>query len=344
MHTLYRRVHFCELKKIILGEIMSFLVVAFIVIKNTIYGLSVLFTGNLTESVDVLDVLSLRFLMSFVVLFLLKSFKIVKINVGIKDIFSRKKGTKGAMELLLAGLFEPVLYMLFETLGISMTTAITAGVIISLSPIFSCICEGIVLKEKNTFMQKVFLVIGIIGVMYIAINTKTNDGKNTVSGIIFMFLAVISGQMFAVFSRKSSKQFKAFEVSYITCFLGTVAFNTVNVIRHIALGNLSDYFKPYFNIENLLGFAYLGILSTIVATAMNNYALSKASVSSLAAFGGVSTLVTIFAGVFLQNEKLYTYHIIGITLIVIRMVGVSYIDIKKQQNKGSKIKKSKKIK
>ncbi len=310
---------------------MSFLVVAFVVIKNTIYGLSVLFTGRLTENVDVLDVLALRFLMSFVVLFLLKTFKVIKINVGVKDIFVRKRDARGVKELLLAGLFEPVLYMFFETLGISMTTAITAGVIISLSPIFSCICEGIILKEKNTFMQKVFLAVGIIGVMYIAVNTKTNDGQNTLNGIIFMFLAVISGQLFAVFSRKASKQFKAFEVSYITCLLGTVAFNTVNIIRHIVNGNLSSYFKPYFNIENLLGFAYLGILSTIAATAMNNYALSKANVSSLAAFGGVSTLVTILAGVIFQNEKLYMYHIIGIALIAIRMVGVSYIDIKKQK-------------
>lgn len=320
------------------GEAMSFLVVVFVIIKNTIYGLSVLFTGNLTESVDVLDVLALRFLMSFVVLFLLKTFKVIKINVGVRDIFSRKKNSRGIKELLLAGFFEPVLYMFFETLGISMTTAITAGVIISLSPIFSCICESILLKEKNTFMQKVFLAIGIIGVMYIAINTKTNDGKNTIVGIIFMFLAVISGQMYAVFSRKASKQFKAFEVSYITCLLGTVAFNAVNIIRHIADGNLYDYFKPYLSVENLLGFAYLGILSTIVATAMNNYALAKAPVSSLAAFGGVSTLVTILAGVLWQNEKLYTYHIIGIILIVIRMVGVSYIDIKKQKKSGSSIK------
>ena len=79
------------------------------------------------------------------------------------------------------------------------------------------------------------------------------------------------------------------DVSYITCLLGTVAFNAGNIICHIIEGNLSDYFKPYLSIENLLEFAYLGILSTIVATAMNNYALSKAPVSSLAAFCGVST-------------------------------------------------------
>ena len=46
--------------------------------KNIIYGSSVFFTGALSASVDVLDILSLRFLMSFLVLFLLKVTKILK--------------------------------------------------------------------------------------------------------------------------------------------------------------------------------------------------------------------------------------------------------------------------
>lgn len=33
------------------------------------------------------------------------------------------------------------------------------------------------MKEKTTSMQKVFIGAGIIGVMYIAINTNTADGK-----------------------------------------------------------------------------------------------------------------------------------------------------------------------
>jgi drug/metabolite transporter (DMT)-like permease len=220
--------------------------------------------------------------------------------------------------------------MFFETAGISMTTGITAGVILALSPIFSCICESVFLKEKSTFSKNIFLGIGIVGVIYIAANTNTSDGKNSVIGIIFVFLAVISGQMYAVFSRKSSKHFNTFEVTYITCALGAIVFNSINFVRHAVNGNLLHYFDPLFDINNLVGFLYLGILSTIVATAMNNYALSKVQVSSIAAFGGISTLTTIVADILLNGEKLYTFQIIGITLIFIRMVGASYLDIKKK--------------
>lgn len=303
----------------------------FTVLKNVIYGTSVFFTGSLTENVDVLDVLAIRFLISFLVLYLLKVTKVAKINVGVKDVFGKTDRSKYIKPLLLTAIFEPVLYMLFETLGISMTTGVTAGVILSLMPISSCICESIILKEKTTFMQKIFLGIGIVGVIYIAVNTNTSDGQNTVSGIIFVVLAVLSGSLFMVFSRKSSSNFGSMEVTYFSATLGMIAFNAINIVRHLINGDIVNYFKPLLSVENIIGFVFLGIISTVVATGMNNFALSKIQTSTSAAFGGVSTIVTIAIGVIFANESLYYFHYIGIALILIRMIGVSYIAIKKDK-------------
>ena len=313
---------------------ITFIVYLFAVLKNVIYGTSVFFTGELSSSVDVLDILALRFLMSFVVLFILKSLKIVKINVGVKDVLGRTDRSKYIKSLLLAALFEPVLYMLFETLGIAMTSGITAGVILSLLPVTCCIAESIILKEKTTFLQKLFLGLGIIGVAYIAINTSTGEGKDSILGIVFLLLAIISGAFFMVFSRKSSSAFKPMEITYFSCMLGAAVFNAINVVRHLIEGDILNYFTPYFNLDNMIGFVFLAVISTIVATSMNNFALSHMQVSTMSAFGGLSTLVTIAAGVMFGGEHLYTFHYIGLSLIVARMVGVSVIAIKKEKQKN----------
>ena len=310
---------------------MVFLAYLFTILKNVIYGTSVFFTGALSENVDILDILALRFLISFIVLYFLKIFKIIKINVDIKDVFKKTERSNHIKSLLLAAIFEPILYMLFETLGISMTTGITAGVILSLSPISSCICESIILKEKTTLMQKILLGLGIIGVIYISVNTSTTDGKDSIAGILFIVLAVVSGSLFMVFSRKSSSHFNSMEVTYFSALLGMIAFNSVNVVRHILSGNILEYFSPLFNVQNLTGFIFLAIVSTIVATGMNNFALSKIQTSTASAFSGLSTVVTITVGVIFGGEHLYYFHYIGITLILIRMIGVSYISIKKSR-------------
>lgn len=303
-------------------------------LKNAIYGLSVFFVGDLTEKVDFLDVLSLRYLLSFTVLWLLKNLKIMKIGVGAKDFFSKNKRSPYLKYILLAALFEPVLEMLFETLGISMTTGITAAVILSLSPVMSCIAEGVFLKEKTTVMQKVFLSIGILGVLYIALNTTPSGGKDSVLGILFLILAIMSGALYLTFSRKSGNSFRALEITYVAVCMGALIFNGVNVVRHLILGNIENYFVPYFNTENIIGFAFLGIVCTIVATGMNNFALKKMQASTMSAFGGVSTFVTVIAGIFLGGETLYSFHIIGLSMILIRMIGVSYIQIRRSKNEA----------
>ncbi len=91
-----------------------------------------------------------------------------------------------------------------------------------------------------------------------------------------------------------------------------------------------------------MGFAFLAIVSTIVATGMNNFALARMQTSTMAAFGGISTLTTVAVGAALGGEQIELFHLVGLVCIVIRMVGVSYIAIKKdktrvrQQTEGQK--------
>jgi drug/metabolite transporter (DMT)-like permease len=224
--------------------------------------------------------------------------------------------------------------MFFEAMGISMSTNIITGVILSLAPVSAVICETLILKERSTWLQKIFLGIGIVGVVYIAVMTNTagsEDSKNSWWGILFLLLAVVSGSLFVTFSRKSSKHFNAMEVTYISAMLGAVAFNAVNVVRHLINGSILHYFDPFFNPENLLGFLVLGVVSTIIATGMNNFALGHMQISTMSAFSGLSTLVTIAVGVIFNHEPLYYFHWIGLVLIVTRMVGVSVIAIQKDR-------------
>jgi drug/metabolite transporter (DMT)-like permease len=217
--------------------------------------------------------------------------------------------------------------MLFETLGISMTTNITTAIVISVAPVASCILEMVVLRERCSLAEKALLGVGIVGVIYVALKTNTGGGENSIFGIIFLILAIISGGFFSVFSRKCSRSFAPMEITYVSAALGAIAFNSANVIRHIARGDILHYFDPYLSLDNMIGFIFLGVISAVAATGINNYCLGRMQASTMSAFGGLSTVVTILIGVFVGGETLYYYHYIGIALIFTRMLGVSYIAI-----------------
>ena len=63
---------------------MTALAYLFTFFKNAIYGTTNFFTKGLNSNeIDAIEILALRFLLSFVILWLLKVTRLVKINVGI---------------------------------------------------------------------------------------------------------------------------------------------------------------------------------------------------------------------------------------------------------------------
>ena len=71
-----------------------------------------------------------------------------------------------------------------------------------------------------------------------------------------------------------------------------------------------------------------------IAASMNNFALGRLQVTTVTAFGGISTFVTIAIGCLVGKERLYGFHLVGLALILIRMIGVSWISIRSEQKKS----------
>ncbi len=292
-----------------------------IVCRSLIYGSSIFFTGALLASTDWLDVLALRFLISAVAFLVLALTKVIRINF-------RGKTVK---VLLATAIFEPVGYFIFETLGIDGTTTTLAGILAALIPVITVLFETIFLRERTSWLQKLLLLVSIAGVTLVTVCTGNDgDGKNTLWGIGFLVLAYISGALFLVFSRKSSKQFSSVEITFFTTMVGAVVFNSINVTRHLTAGTLLTYFEPLFNTENLIGFLFLSILSSIVATMMNNYALARIQASSVSALSAIGTLTSIALGLW-SGDRLAWYHIVGTVLILCGSIGVNYITQKRAE-------------
>lgn len=291
------------------------------IIRSVIYGSTFLFTGNLVQTVSVSDVLALRFLISAAVFLLLTAFGFVHISY---------KG-KNLRLLAVTALLEPILYFIFETKGLEGINTSLAGVLCAMTPIVTVILETVILKERTTVLQKLFLIIGISGVTAATVGSVDGSGRNTVWGIFCIAEAYISGSFFTICSRKVSEQFSAIDITFFTTMIGAVVFGSFSFIRHLGNGTLSDYFQPLASPENLTGFLFLGIVSSIIATVLNNYALARVQASNLSALGGISSIVSIILGLTVNHEQWRVNQLFGAAMIIIGAVGVNYITVKKSK-------------
>ncbi|MBQ8610886.1 MAG: DMT family transporter [Oscillospiraceae bacterium] len=286
---------------------------ALLVLRSVIYGSTYLFTGRLLQSMDVLDLLSLRFLLGSLLFILFVAFGVLKVNFRGKDL----------RLLAVASLFEPVLSFVFETLGVAGTNSMTAGLLSAFSPAVVIVLETIILRERTTHLQKLMVLVSITGVLLISVVGSTGSGTNTPGGILAMMLCMLTSGLFLICSRHSSQNFTAVEITFFTTLMGGGIFNTVNVGRHLVKGDIANYFTPLKEPSVLLGLLFLGGMASLVGAMINNFGLAKLQASRVVALNGISPVTSVVLGVLINHESFHWYHAVGGILVLIGATGIN---------------------
>lgn len=282
-------------------------------IYAVIMGLSFLFVKISLNYSDPLNILAHRFSFAFIFLLILKLSKKVDINVSSSDFKS----------LLPISILYPTLFFTFQTFGLLNMSSSEAGIILATVPVFTLILAKIFLKEESTMLQKLFVMLSVLGVIYIMLNKGASSSSTNIKGIIFMILAAISLASYNVVARIKTKSFKTIDITYIMTFVGFIVFNIIAIINNSVNGDFNNYINPLKNFNYIIAILYLGILSSVITSLLSNYVLSKIDASKMSVFANLGTVITILAGVLILKEELFYYHIIGIIMIVLGIIGTN---------------------
>ncbi len=280
-------------------------------VTSVVFGLSFLFTKNALDFVNIFDFLAIRFTVSFVSMMAIMFF--LKVRVTRKPYY----------KLLPLAIFQPVLYFIFETLGLVHTSSSQAGIIVSTLPIFTLIASRIFLREKIKPAQVIFMVLSLLGaLMIIGINLSDSG----ILGDMYLLFAVFSAVGYSLLSKKLSAQFNPFEITFFMMFCAMIFFNAAGLID-----NGIDY-GIMLNPQVLAAALYLGVLSSAVNFILLNYMLSKVSPIVSSIFGNLTTVVSVAAGALIRGEALFWYHICGMVFIIAGVMGINWISSRKAKD------------
>lgn len=285
-----------------------------------IFGFSFMFSKIALEYVSPMGVIAYRFLLAFLVFELLRLTKVVKIRFQKHFI----------MPVFLVAIFQPILYFIFETYGLDLTTSAEAGMMIALIPIFVTILSTVFLNEKPTKTQLLFILLSVSGIVLIQVLKSGFNLNSNIFGFFLLFFAVLSAALFNIASRKASEHLKAHELTYFMMLSGAIVFNIIYVIQLAAGQNLGDYFGSINNVEFIISIAYLGIVASIGGFFLVNFALGilPAHVSSI--YANLSTVVAVIAGYLILKEAVYWYHLVGGIMIIAGVYGTARVNFKNQ--------------
>lgn len=260
-----------------------------------VWGASYLAAKELTEAGSLWGMMALRFTAAAAILFLIRAFKAEKFSKA--DVLI---GTAVGVGLAIV--------MTFETNGIALTSATNAGLIISLSIIFTPILEGFARKfwlPKNFFIAAVGAVVGVgflVG----------GNGLHAPNwGDALMFGAAILRALYQVSqgSLTAGRKLSTINITIFQTLSAGVIFFAVD-----APGTVQAALNYGPNQWLLMGF--LVLLCTVYGFFAMMWGIRRTSASRIALLQGTEPIWAVFVAILFGGENLTGFGIFGALLII----------------------------
>jgi drug/metabolite transporter (DMT)-like permease len=261
-----------------------------------VWGSSYLAAKTLTDTVGVTVILSLRFLITTVVL------------VVIWLIWNRRRATwRETMVGVVLGLTQAAVLIL-ETSGIAGTSATNAGLIISLVIVFTPVTESIAFRVRLPRMIFIAGVIAVVGVCLLV----SDDGfaTPTLGDMLMLAAAVVrSIHVTAVSTLTRGRGYSALTLTLIQCGLCALVYT------------LADYKSVLqavrtFDTGEWIGVLYLGLACSVFAFLIQTWAIQQTSAARASLLMGTEPIWAILIGLTIGQETLELPGIIGAALII----------------------------
>lgn len=288
-------------------------------IAYAIFGVSYLFSKMALEVAEPVTLLCCRFFVTVLVMNLLAGFRLVKMNL---------KG-RNLLGPILLGISQPILYFVLENYGLKYTTTSFTGMVSSVGPVFTAALGAMMLREKPNMKQWLCIAVSISGVMMVSLGGS--GGENTLAGCLCLLGAYLCGSIYSILVRRLSKDFSAFELTYVMFTEGFLFFAALLLIQNGA-GTGAVVAAALSHGQFIISALFLGGVVSIGAFLLVNYSLARIPVARSAIFNCMSTLFSVLAGVIVMKDPFTWVSAAAFVLMMAGMWGVNRFADKMEEN------------
>jgi len=219
---------------------------------------------------------------------------------------------KDVLLLIIYALFGVTFNITFFFWGLTLTSALNSGIIVSTIPIFTLLAAELFLKEKVT---KNIVIGSLIGMLGIGIIIGRSFMKNGVTlsplGDFIILLAMFSFVVHEMLSKKLFKKYSAFPLSFYAFFIGAISFFPA------ALYEFSQNSSWINNLPSsaIFGIVYGIFFSSLTAYCLWHWGLSKMDATRAGFFYYLDPIASTIGAVVILSEKITQPFVLGAILI-----------------------------
>jgi len=272
-----------------------------IVLSMVFWSFSFIWTRVAIHSFQPMTLITLRLILASLLLFV-----VLKSTGKFQKL--RREDVKWFLSL---AFFEPFIYYVGETYGLTMVESTLAAVIVSTIPLFAPVVAFIVLRELISWSNIVGIVVSLIGVFFV-IYEPTGGLKANPQGVALLFLAVFAAICYATVLRKVPDHYNNMSVIFYQSLLGLLFFiPTFFVTDYPTIHTLK------VSGESLIALCMLSVFASVIAFVLFAGAVRKVGVTRTNVFVNLIPVFTAILSWVILDEILTLSKWIGIVIVVV---------------------------
>ncbi|MFJ3641525.1 DMT family transporter [Streptomyces sp. NPDC090108] len=270
-----------------------------VLLVAVVWGASYLAAKDVTTARTVLAVLVLRFALAVPVL-------VVAARRSLRALTGAQWRGAALLGLILSGIF------LLETYGVVHTSATNAGLIISLTMVFTPLAETAVTRTRPA---PSFLGAAALSVLGVVLLTQGGGFTRPSAGDLLMLLAALARTLHVLAMSRIRAVQTAAPLPLTTVQLGTAV--VVFAALSAAGGPTPWATAAGFGVRDWAGLLFLSALCTVVAFFVQMWAVRRSSPSRVSLLLGTEPLWAAAAGLLLGGERLGATGLAGGALVLV---------------------------
>jgi len=236
---------------------------------------------------------------------------IIILNVFISLTGSHIKIRKEDRKLfLLLALFEPFLYFLGESFGLTYVSATTGSVIISTIPVIAALGAWFLYREKLRIINYMGIIISFIGILVFIFN-KDGSLSFDVRGIILLLFAVFSAVGYNLTLNRLVGSYDPVYIVNIQNMIGALLFLPLFLI--FELRHLAD---TTITFRSLIPVAELSLFASCGAFILFAYSVRQMGISRANVFTNCIPIFTAFFSFIVLGDEMTMQNIAGMIIVI----------------------------
>jgi drug/metabolite transporter (DMT)-like permease len=233
--------------------------------------------------------------------------------LAVKKKFVKIKKEDRRLFFMLA-LFEPFLYFLGESYGLTYVSATVGSVLISTIPVVATIGAWIIFRERLRVINYIGILVSFAGVVIFVMN---GEGTLTFSlkGLALMMLAVFSAAGYNLTLSRLVGSYGPVIIVNIQNAIGAVLFLPLFLIFE-----LKPLLSTPFSFSAFLPVAELAVFASCGAFILFAYSIRKMGVTRANVFTNFIPVFTAIFSFFILGDKLTLQNMIGMAVVVTGLI------------------------